>query len=309
MAYPSNVGTFTNPNPTDKLNSPSHSSVETAQNTAITEIQTFVGTLSSAVGTLVYDIRSANSSGGGHVQSANKGGTGQTSYTKGDLLVAQSGSVISKLGIGGDGQVLTVDSSQSSGVKWTNAGSGASVSTMIPTPLLPFESGSGNSAALAALSATSSSSMLVGMVKVPYNITANRITISARDVGNDGTQRIIMTMYTENGSSSVFNVVTSQLSSTAQSVMTAIPGASITAGNYYIATTSSVAAFGSVQAYNWTTDNVAVFDAQSGLTTPPDKPILQGLITIPSQRPPSSIATSSIYGTVGDKVLVFRLDE
>lgn len=119
MPYPSTVTTFTNPTPNDKLNSPSHSSIETAQNTGLSEIQTFVGTLSSAVGTLVYDIRSANSNGGGHVQTAVKGGTGQTSYTKGDLLVGQNTSTLTKFAVGATtGHVLKVDPTTPVGVTW-----------------------------------------------------------------------------------------------------------------------------------------------------------------------------------------------
>ena len=120
MPYPSTVTSFTNPLPTDKLNSPSHSSIETAQNTGLMEIQTFVGTLSSAVGTLVYDVRGANSNGGGHVQTANKGGTGQTSFTKGDLLVATSSSVLAKLAIGAANKALVVDATAAAGMSWGN---------------------------------------------------------------------------------------------------------------------------------------------------------------------------------------------
>jgi hypothetical protein len=55
------------------------------------------------------------------VQTAVKGGTGQTTFTKGDLLVATSASVLSKLAVGTqDGQTLIVDSSVASGVKWAN---------------------------------------------------------------------------------------------------------------------------------------------------------------------------------------------
>lgn len=70
----------------------------------------------------MYDIRSSNSNGGGHVQTANKGGTGQTAFTKGDLLVATSASVLSKLGVGSDGAALVVDSAQAAGIKWGTAG-------------------------------------------------------------------------------------------------------------------------------------------------------------------------------------------
>lgn len=115
MPYPSTITTFTNPLPTDRLNSPSHSSIETAQNTGLTELQTFVGTLASTAGTLIYDIRSANSDGGGHVQAVNKGGTGQTSYTKGDILIASSSSVLAKFAVGLDGQQTRFNSSTATG--------------------------------------------------------------------------------------------------------------------------------------------------------------------------------------------------
>lgn len=118
MPYPSTLGIFTDPTAGDRLNSPSHSSIETAQNTGLEEIQAFVGTESSAIGTIFYDVRAAASDGGGHVQSANKGGTGQTSFTKGDLLVATSSSVLSKLAAGADGLALVADSSVAAGVAY-----------------------------------------------------------------------------------------------------------------------------------------------------------------------------------------------
>lgn len=112
------MSTFTDPQPTNRLNSPSHSSIESAQNTALEEIQAAVGTDSSVIGTIIGDLRNTNSNGGGHVQTANKGGTGQTSYSKADLLVAQSSSVLSKLSVGADNFVLTADSTQATGLKW-----------------------------------------------------------------------------------------------------------------------------------------------------------------------------------------------
>lgn len=127
MPWPSTVSSFNNPLPTDRLNSPSHSSVETAQNTGLTEIQTYLGLTSganaSALGTLIGTVMNPGSDGGGHVQSANKGGTGQTAYSKGDILVATSGSVLTKLSVGTNTQVLTVNSSAAAGINWANSGS------------------------------------------------------------------------------------------------------------------------------------------------------------------------------------------
>ena len=86
----------------------------------VTQIENVIGVegASSVVGTLEYFAKSPASNGGGHVQTANKGGTGQTSFNKGDILVAQSSSVLSKLGVGANGQILVADSSQQVGIKW-----------------------------------------------------------------------------------------------------------------------------------------------------------------------------------------------
>lgn len=126
MAFPSTLTAFTDPTPSNKLNSPSHSSIESAQNTGLEEIQAFIGTTNtSTIGTILYDIRAPGSDGGGHIQSANKGGTGQTSFNKGDILVATSSSVLTKLAVGTDNHVLQADSAQAAGIKWaSNPGGG-----------------------------------------------------------------------------------------------------------------------------------------------------------------------------------------
>src|SRR3990167_4914571 len=125
--WPSVLSTISDPTATNKLNSPSHSSIETAQNDGIKKLETFIGTQASTVGTLIYDIRAAASDGGGHVQGVNKGGTGQTTFTKGDVLVASSSSVLSKLAIGSNSQVLTADSNQAAGVKWAGVANAADI--------------------------------------------------------------------------------------------------------------------------------------------------------------------------------------
>lgn len=118
--YPSIISTFNIVSPTDRLNSPSHSALHNSVSSVLTQVQTVVGlSTSSAVGTLMYDVRSPDSNGGGHVQTANKGGTGQTSFTKGDLLVATSSSVIAKLAVSSVlNDILVSDPSQSAGIKW-----------------------------------------------------------------------------------------------------------------------------------------------------------------------------------------------
>lgn len=118
--FPSILTSYTNPTPTSPLNAPSHSGIEVAQNSGLTQLEATVGLsgASSTLGTLIGDLRSPASNGGGHVQTANTGGTGQTSYNKGDILIASSTSVLGKVAIGADNTVLLADSTQTSGVRW-----------------------------------------------------------------------------------------------------------------------------------------------------------------------------------------------
>lgn len=90
----------------------------------VSQLEAVVGVqgANSVVGTYEYFVKSPASNGGGHVQTANKGGTGQTAFTKGDILVARSASVLSKLTVGSDGTTLVADSSQDLGLKWGSAG-------------------------------------------------------------------------------------------------------------------------------------------------------------------------------------------
>ncbi len=119
MSFPSTFSTFARPTANDRLNSPSHSNLHNTVSSAVGQLEAVIGTDSSILGTIIGDLRNPSSGGGGHVQTANKGGTGQTSFNKGDLLVAQSASVLAKVSIGSDGQVLQADSGQSAGIKWS----------------------------------------------------------------------------------------------------------------------------------------------------------------------------------------------
>jgi len=305
MAYPSAVGTFTNPNPTQRLNSPSQSSIVAALNAAIVEIETFVGTLSSAVGTLVYDIRSSNSNGGGHIQTANKGGTGQTAYTKGDILVASSSSVLAKLSAGSDGQVLTADTTAQTGLKWgTNNNTLPTARTVVPMPVLPIEPGTTDTVSNVVID-SNISSVFLGQVVIPFSITANKITVLAS--GPTGNATMDITMYQESGAASVFTVTTSQIGNGTRSVVTAIPGASIAAGVYYIAVNGNNQG-ASVETALWNTDG-AVLWGDGFANNVAGKPVINGWYPTSPGVPPSSITTTAIDGTtVNQRTLAFRLD-
>ena len=220
MPYPSTLSTFTDPSPSDRLSTTPHSSIESAQNTGIEELQAFVGTESSVVGTLFYDIRGAGSNGGGHVQTANKGGTGQTSYTKGDLLVATSSSVLAKLAVSAnDNDTIVVDSSVAAGIKYiagvtsgqiqnmafqnaTDTGTG-SVYSISPVPcvlsyaagqVFTFQAATANTIAAPAINV---SSLVSKLIKNPDGTALNVGQIAAS----------AMTMVQYQGNSSVFHLI------------------------------------------------------------------------------------------------------
>lgn len=155
MAYSSTFSSFNYPNPTDRLNNPSHSALHNTVSSAIGQIQAVIGLADSGsvVGTIIGDLRSPDSNGGGHVQTANKGGTGQTNFNKGDLLVGQSSSVLVKFAVGNDAQFLTADSSQAVGVKWVNSPTGSKLSINPSTITI---SSTVSEAALASASVTGS---------------------------------------------------------------------------------------------------------------------------------------------------------
>lgn len=121
MAFPSVYTAFTYPTANDRLNNPSHSALHNTVASALGQVEAVIGLNggSSTLGTLIGDLRSPSSDGGGHVQTASKGGTGHTSFIKGDLFVAQSGSTIAKLAVSSIlGDVLTADTSTAVGMKW-----------------------------------------------------------------------------------------------------------------------------------------------------------------------------------------------
>lgn len=82
-------------------------------------------TVGSTADNVTVDVAEANLSlpNIGGTLTAAKGGTGQTSFTKGDLLVATGAATLAKVGVGADGTVLKADSAQAAGVVWGAGGS------------------------------------------------------------------------------------------------------------------------------------------------------------------------------------------
>jgi len=120
MSFPSTFSAFTRVAPTDRLNNPSHSALHNTVSSALGQVEAVIGVDgdNSVLGTIIGDLRSPGSGGGGHIQTANKGGTGQTSFTKGDILVASSASVLTKLSAGANGLSLRTDSTTATGLTY-----------------------------------------------------------------------------------------------------------------------------------------------------------------------------------------------
>jgi hypothetical protein len=125
------IDSFPTPASGQPLSNPNHITDTVNMHDAIVALETKVGVNNSSVITsLDYLVKDSGSNGGGHIQTANKGGTGQTSFNKGDILVAQSSSVLSKLAASPtNGYALITDDSQANGLKWGTPGNKPTIRT------------------------------------------------------------------------------------------------------------------------------------------------------------------------------------
>lgn len=195
--FPSILNTFSRPSATDRLNNPSHSALHNTVSSALGQVEAVIGVdgANSVLGTIIGDLRSPDSGGGGHVQSANKGGTGQTTYTKGDILVAQSTSVLSKLSVGIDGQSLVADSSVASGIKWGTPG-GTKISAISSVVTYRYNNGFSNASLVS--------------VTIPGSVLGNnsavRLTSFARYIASGGgTGSVLLT--TTYGTATISSII------------------------------------------------------------------------------------------------------
>lgn len=99
------------------------------------------------------------------------GGTGQVTYTKGDLLTAPGGASLNKLAVGTDGFALVADSASTNGVKWASvAGTGTVTSVSVTTA-------NGVSGSVATDTTTPAISLTLGAI-TPTSVNGLTITSS-----------------------------------------------------------------------------------------------------------------------------------
>jgi hypothetical protein len=106
---------------------------------------------------------------------ATRGGTGTGSYTKGDLLAATGTTALAKLGVGTNGQVLSADSAETTGLKWVAASTGTVTSVSSSTAALTVATAT-TTPALTIRSATTS---VNGIVQLSDSVSTTSSTLAA----------------------------------------------------------------------------------------------------------------------------------
>jgi hypothetical protein len=137
-----------------------------------------------------------------------RGGTNLASYTKGDLIAASAATTLAKRTVGTNGQVLTADSAQSTGLNWTTPTTGTvttvssstaalTVATATTTPALTVRSATTSVDGIVQLSDSTgtTSSVLAATptaVKSAYDLAvlalpkAGGVVTGALEIGNSG---------------------------------------------------------------------------------------------------------------------------
>jgi hypothetical protein len=113
-SFPTSLDSFTDPTAGNALNSPSHAGQHTDKNDAVEALEAKVGIDGSAVTTSI-DYKLANSVVLKTLVDA-----------KGDIIAATAADTVARLAVGTNGQVLTADSAQGTGLGWTTPSSGSS---------------------------------------------------------------------------------------------------------------------------------------------------------------------------------------
>lgn len=287
MAFPSTISAFNTVNSTDKLSSPSHSALHNTVSAAVTQIQNVIGIDGSSSGTIIGDLRNSASGGGGHVQTAALGGTGQVSFNKGDILVAQSNSVLTKLAIGDNLAVLTADSSKAVGIKWGTQGIVKTFVTKSPL----------GSSSVVATAMNSSLLGYTGLFNLPVSMSVNNITLDVASVLIQGTFRV--GIFTEDGQTQATSVLFSSITTNgvkSSNVSSVLLGA----GNYYSVVTPID---GNVAIKSWPT-NASPGDGFSSII---GKQFYSGTQVITANNLPFSFVPSILTAANGETI-VMRLD-
>lgn len=154
----------------------------TATNVTFTATTTFngvtidlgSGTVQAAICEAAADAKSASNISTGTLAVA-YGGTGLASYTKGDLVAASASTTLTKLTVGTNGQVLTADSAETTGLRWATPTTGTVTSVSSSTAALTVATGT----TTPALTIRAASTTLDGIVQLSDSTSTTSSTLAA----------------------------------------------------------------------------------------------------------------------------------
>jgi len=183
----------------------------------------------------------------------------------------------------------------------SGGGAAPTAVTVIPRMLVPTTTG-----ASATERVSTNTTMFVGLVVVPFAITANKVSVkTGGTVTTGGTFDI--TLYAEDGQSQIFTVVTASLSTINVIVSTALSAVSIPAGNYWIALNPNGTADIEFRFFQEAADGIWGLTEGIGVDVGSD-PIIGGNITISAGAPAASFDPTSDITAGGLQTLIVRFD-
>jgi hypothetical protein len=254
-----------------------------------------------------------------------RGGTNIASYTKGDLIAASAATTLAKRAVGTNGQVLTADSAQSTGLNWTTPTVGTvttvssstaalTVATATTTPALTVRSATTSVNGIVQLSDSTgtTSSVLAATptaVKSAYDLAAlalpkaGGVITGALEIGNTGS--LVFEGSTNDGNETTLTVADPTAARTI--TLPNVTGTVITTGDSGTVTSAMIA--------NGTIDNADVSASAAIVDTKLDTISTAGKVsnsatTADSANTASAIVARDASGnfaagdiTIGDKII------
>jgi len=196
------------------------------------------------------------------------------------------------------GQVLTATGTTAATWQTPSSGSALTILPMIEAPL--SVSTPTNNRGI-----SDNTTMYIGVVIIPFSITANKITIrTGTSHTADGT--LDLTLYSESGGSQIFSVTTATINATSTLFTTSLSAVSIPAGKYYFGVNGNSTVNTTI--IGWQENNANAFSTTAGIRSDvSSEPVMSGTLTITADTPPATITPTSITEAL-NSCIVFRLD-
>lgn len=174
------------------------------------------------------------------------------------------------------------------------------INTAVTIVPIPATLGTG---AFTASALATNTTMNIGQVIIPIQITVNKISVRTGAVTTPGT--VTLSLYSEDGQTRLFSVTTASLSSAATVYTTAVSSVVVQPGIYYLAVNPNSTA--NLEMYFLTSATIP-FSSTEGLGEDVgSEPVMQGTLTITASTAPTTITPTAITGGTS-KTLIARLD-